>query len=142
MGKKKSKKLRPKGTKPDDPNKSSMSAKKAFGGQYYDEDDWKALKKRHPGGFQATLVGVQEHEFGYYAELKGHDKRAKIIKESGREMAKTLGDDMSNWGPVEIHVTPVKIGTYWTSTMDLIEDMEEEDDDDIPFDDEDDDEVD
>ena len=39
---------------------SSPKASEEFGGGIYASDDWKALKKKHPGGFEATLGDLEK----------------------------------------------------------------------------------
>jgi hypothetical protein len=111
--------------------KSGPKASEEFGGELYASDDWKQLKKKHPGGFQTTLVDLEKKDWddgsSWYATLKGHDKLAKISRPSGRALAEAFGDNMDGWKGRTVHVTPTNYNTGWGAVIDpIVEDEEEE----------------
>ncbi len=123
---------------------SGPKASEEFGGEIYASDDWKKLKKKHPGGFQTTLVDLEKKDWddgsSWYALLEGHDKLAKVSRPSGRALAETFGDNMDSWKGRTVHVTPTNYNTGWGAVIDpVVEDEEEEEgiDDDPDLDDDD-----
>ncbi len=114
-------------------SKSSPKASEEFGGEFYASDDWKALKKKHPGGFEATLEDLEKKEWddgsAWYAQLEGHEKLAKINRPSGRVLAEVFGNDMNSWKGRRVHVTPMNYNTGWGAVIDPIEDEDDTDDD-------------
>ena len=124
--------IRPKAAPKSETGKATNSSPKAsdeFGGEVYASDDWKTLKKKHPGGFGATLEDLEKKEWedgsAWYAKLEGHDKLAKVSKPSGRALAAVFGNDMDQWAGRKVHVTPVKYSVGWGSTIDPIDDEDD-----------------
>ena len=124
--------------------KLGPKASEEFGGEIYASDDWKKLKKKHPGGFQTTLVDLEKKDWddgsSWYALLEGHDKLAKVSRPSGRALAETFGDNMDSWKGRTVHVTPTNYNTGWGAVIDpIVEDEEEEEgiEDDLDLDDDD-----
>ena len=124
--------------------KPGPKASEEFGGEIYASDDWKKLKKKHPGGFQATLLDLEKKDWddssAWYAVLEGHDKLAKVSRPSGRALAEAFGDNMDSWKSRTVHVTPTNYNTGWGAVMDPVEDDTEEespDDEDPDLDDDD-----
>ena len=122
---------------------SGPRASKEFGNEIYVSDDWKKLKKKHPGGFQTTLVDLEKKEWddgsSWYALLEGHDKLAKISRPSGGALAEAFGELMDTWKGKTVHVTPTNYNTGWGAVIDPIAEDEEESlvDDDPNLDDDD-----
>jgi hypothetical protein len=111
--------------------KSGPKASEEFGGEIYASDDWKRLKKKHPGGFQATLLDLEKKDWddgtAWYATLEGHDKLAKISTPSGRALGEAFGDSLDDWKGRTIHVTPMQYSVGWGPVIDpIIEDDTDE----------------
>jgi hypothetical protein len=106
--------------------RSKAKASEEFGGEIYVSDDWKRLKKKHPGGFQATLLDLEKKEWedgsAWYATLEGHDKLAKVNTPSGRALGEAFGDDMSDWRNRTVHVSPMQYSVGWGPVIDPVED--------------------
>jgi hypothetical protein len=141
MPKKKSSKASPKSAKTQSTKaRSGPKASEEFGGEIYVSDDWKILKKKHPGGFQATLLDLEKKDWddgaAWYATLEGHDKLAKVSTPSGRGLAEAFGDNMDDWKDRTVHITPMQYSVGWGPVIDPIveDDTDEESPDDYDSD--------
>jgi len=110
---------------------SGPKASEEFGGELYASDDWKKLKKKHPGGFQTTLVDLEKKDWddgsSWYAALEGHDKLAKVSRTSGRALAEAFGESLYDWKGRTVHVTPMNYNTGWGAVIDpVVEDGADE----------------
>lgn len=124
---------------------SGPDASKEFGGENYGSDDWKKLKKKHPGGFQTILLDLKKKEWddethSWFAVLEGHDKRAKINEKSGQALREAFGKPMNDWKGRTVHVLPTEYNVGWGAVIaPVIEDDTDEEalgDEDLDLDDE------